>query len=269
LETASPVRQPWCDLVWGPSAAAQAAAAGDIIAIVDTLSFSTATAAAAAAGGLIYPCRSYDDAVAMAARVKASPAVRRSDVPARGRFSLSPLTYRGLQPGERVVLPSVNGGVCTRAAVSGGHIVLGALVNAAAVAAAVGELRRGKPTCGVTMVACGEREEGAPDLPIRFAVEDMLGAGAIIAGLDCHKSPSARAAEAAFIHLRDHLEWALGESVSGRELIAQGFGGDVHFAAQLNEIEAAPILRGDHYELFRPSGPAGIGDRERAREGRS
>src|SRR3712207_5860952 len=107
-------QQPYrCRLYWAPRGAHQAAAAGDLLVVVDTLSFSSAVATAVQHGGIVYPCSPAEDVAALARRVGGVAAVGRRDVPARGRFSLSPLTFVDLVPGTRVVLASPNGGLCS------------------------------------------------------------------------------------------------------------------------------------------------------------
>ena len=87
-----------CRLDWGRRGTRQAAERRDILIIVDTLSFSTAVATAVQQGGLIYPSSFEEDPVALARRVGAEVAVNRKEVPEKGRFSLSPLTYLELTP---------------------------------------------------------------------------------------------------------------------------------------------------------------------------
>src|SRR3954468_4639596 len=79
-----------CRLEWGRHGTRQAAARGDVLVVVDTLSFSTAAVTAIAHGGLLYPCAPDDDAAELARRVSAEVAVGRREAPTRGRFSLSP-----------------------------------------------------------------------------------------------------------------------------------------------------------------------------------
>lgn len=243
-----------CTLAWGPAGATAAAGRGEIVVIVDTLSFGTAVATAVTYGAHVYPCASHDDAPMMAACVDAQTAVRRSEVPSHGRFSLSPLTYLGISPGTRVVLPAVNGGACTLAA-SAAHVVLAAgLVNATATAEALAHLMREYPQRGVTIVASGEQESGATGPLLRFAAEDLIGAGAIIAGLECEKAPEAQAAEGTFLHLRQRLEDALLGSISGRELCDIGFRDDVCFAAQLDAYPAVALLGDGCFSQWRQPG---------------
>lgn len=240
-----------CTLEWGRRGAALAAARGDALAIVDTLSFSTAVATAIDRGALIFPCAKEDDARALARRVGGEAAVHRTEVPAAGRFSLSPLTFLGAVPGTRVVLASDNGAVCCRLAREAACVFVGALVNAAAVATALLEAAESNGRA-VAIVACGERwpephEEGS----LRPAVEDYLGAGAILASLPLAKSPEARVCEAAFRGARADIEAIVWDCASGRELRALGFGEDARVAARLDTLGSAPVVRGERIEAWR------------------
>jgi hypothetical protein len=73
----------------------------------------------------------------------------------------------------------------------------------------------------IAVVAAGATQ---PDGTLRFAVEDLLGAGAVIdaiaeVGID-HQSPEAAAAAAAYIGLRNATRHLVNASVSARELRA-------------------------------------------------
>ncbi len=161
-----------CRFGWGQRAVGEAAARGDVVVIVDVLSFSTAVATAAQHDAFVYPCAEREDAAALAARIGGEVTLHREDVPARGRFSLSPLTFASAPAGARVVLPSPNGATCTRLARNAPHVFAGALVNARAVGCAVHELLDGNER-GATVVACGERwRTPSADGPLRFALED-------------------------------------------------------------------------------------------------
>ena len=94
------------NLDWGRRGALRAADRGDIVVIVDVLSFSTSVSVAVSRGALVYPCHIENDAEATARRIGAVAAVSRKAVPARGRYSLSPLTYLDIESGEKVVSPS-------------------------------------------------------------------------------------------------------------------------------------------------------------------
>ena len=147
-----------------------------------------------------------------------------------------------MEPGRVVALGSPNGAVCSRAAASGGRLYVASLVNASAVARAVSaEMERTGAT--VTVIACGERwwtpfqDEG-----MRVAIEDYLGAGAVLAGLDRELSPEAVVCRAAFMQLRGDLSRIIADCGSGRELREKGFLHDVVHASRLDCYDTAPVL---------------------------
>ena len=247
-----------CRLEWGRRGARAAAARGDVLVVVDVLSFSSAVATAVARGGVVYPCAWEDDPAAFGARVGAEVAVPRGDVPAKGRFSLSPPTFDAIEPGTLVVLASPNGATCSRYGREVPQLFVGALVNARAVADAVAEvLRRGN--LSVTVLACGERwKTPSEDGDLRFAIEDLLGAGAILSYLPPHleRSPEALVCEAAFRGSEGALDRLLAECGSGRELHAAGYPQDVAHSARLNAYDAVPSMHGERIEQYRPPAPA-------------
>ncbi len=216
-----------------------------MLVIVDTLSFSTAIATAVHHGGLIYPCPEGENPVKLARSIGGEAAVARADVPKKGRFSLSPQTFVRLESGTRIVLCSPNGATCSHCSRQASHLFVGALVNAKAVAAAVSRLlNETNVSVGVTVIACGERETTLPaHSPIRFAAEDYLGAGAILSYLGFEKTPEARVCQSAFVDSKKDLRDMLWECESGKELRAEGFGGDIEFAAQLNLYDSVPEMR--------------------------
>jgi 2-phosphosulfolactate phosphatase len=116
-------------------------------------------------------------------------------------------------------------------------IISGGIANAAAVADWViaKQAERGD-RFRVAVIAAGEpREDGS----LRFAVEDLLGAGAVIdaltaVGID-HNSPEAAAASAAYEGLRRAVKHLVGASVSAREL------GGVH--SDFTPSSEVPVLR--------------------------
>ena len=239
-----------CRLDWGRHGARAAAERQDILVIVDTLSFSTAVVTAVQRGGLVYPCAEDEQPGALAQRIGGEVAVRRKDVPAKGRFSLSPLTYLHLASGTRIVLASPNGATCSRHARTVPFLFVGALVNAEAVATVVSHLLDTTDHC-VTIIACGERwHPPSADGALRVALEDYLGAGAILASLRHEQSPEVRVCAGAFTHSRRDIAALLWECGSGRELRGMGFPEDVRHAAQLNSYDAVPVMRSEHLERY-------------------
>ena len=100
----------------------------------------------------------------------------------------------------------------------------------------------------MTVIACGERElSGMLPGDLRVAIEDYLGAGAILSALPFSASPEARVCTNAFLGTRESLPQILYESVSGRELRALGFGSDVEFASRLDSHACVPVLNDGHF----------------------
>ncbi|MEQ8992988.1 MAG: 2-phosphosulfolactate phosphatase [Pseudomonadales bacterium] len=155
------------------------------------------------------------------------------------KFSLSPGSLMHAVPGDRVVLPSPNGSAISHEAVGFGDVVAGCLRNARAVAKFIAS--RGYP---VAIVVAGERWS---DGSLRPAIEDVLGAGAIVSMLDSTCSPEARGAAAAFENMRGNLLGALRGSSSGRELVGRGFDSDVTIAAELDATETVPLLADGYF----------------------
>lgn len=219
-----------CD--WGVNALGQARRDA-VVVVVDVFSFSTAVTVACARGASILPCawnRDRAAALAEAEGERLAPKDRSS------AFSLSPAALRNVPPEARMVLPSRNGSTIAAAAREAGYstIVAACLRNAAAVAWWVGE----RPAA---VIAGGERW---PDDTIRFAIEDWIAAGAVIARLPRARSIEAGAAAAAFERLRGSLTTALRDTISGRELIDAAWADDVDIAAELDSDPCVPVLEG-------------------------
>jgi 2-phosphosulfolactate phosphatase len=216
---------------WGERGVAALAPASAAVIIVDVLSFSTSVSVAVERGACVFPYRWNDQRAAdYAASVRAELAAPRG----AGRPSLSPASLRALPPGARLVLPSPNGGALSLAAGST-PVFAGCLRNARAVALAAQALG-----AKIAVIPAGER--WPDDQSLRPAVEDWLGAGAILSHLPGQRSPEAASAVAAFQAARPHLDDYLHQCPSGQELIARGFAGDVALAAELDVSAAAPLL---------------------------
>jgi 2-phosphosulfolactate phosphatase len=240
-----------CRLDWGWSGVRQATTRGDIVVIVDTLSFSTTAVTAVQHGGIIYPCSSQEQAARVAQQVGGELAVMRKEVPARGRFSLSPRTYLALEPGCKIAISSPNGATCCGYGTQAPALFVGTLINARAVATALSQQLEREPDLNATVIACGERRRfPTEDGPLRFAIEDYLGAGAILSYLNYETAPEASVCRGAFLQASGDIEAHLWECVSGRELRTIGFEEDVRHAARLNAYETVPILQRDHLIPF-------------------
>lgn len=230
-------------LDWGPSGAAALVAdarPGDVAVVVDVLSFTTTLSVALDHGVLVLPYpEAGADAASYAAERDAVLATGRREGLGSGSVSLSPVSFDGVSEVERVVLPSPNGSAISLGLAGAGVTVVGAcLRNAPAVGGWLRD-RAGR----VCLVAAGERW---PDGSLRPAVEDLWGAGAVLAALGTEgASPEALAAVAAFEAVREHLPEALADCASGLELLTAGFAADVAVAAAYDVSRAVPVLDGD------------------------
>jgi len=213
----------------------------DVVVVVDVLRFTTAVDAGVSSGASIFPYRWNDEsATAFADDVGAILAGGGDQTGP----SLSPSSLQHLTAGTAVVLPSPNGSTCAvRAHELGADVVAGCLRNAASIAAWI----QAREPASITVVACGERW---PDGSLRPALEDHLGAGAILAALgearsmSMSMSPEAVAAAALWTATSD--AGAVADSVarcaSGRQLAQRGRHDDVAFATDLASSAAVPLL---------------------------
>jgi 2-phosphosulfolactate phosphatase len=216
------VRQPSITVAWGLNGL-RSARDRSVCVIVDVLSFSSAVVAGCSNGGIIFPYRWRDErARQFAVSVGAELAVQRQDGRHSEDFgvppSLSPVSLAELPTGYRLVLPSPNGSALATES-QADFVVAGCLRNASAVARWLNRQAQ-----DVAVVAAGERW---PDGSLRVALEDMLGAGAIVAGWHGKKCVEASAAEATFHRFSSDLQTTLLSTASGRELTERGFAADV------------------------------------------
>jgi 2-phosphosulfolactate phosphatase len=212
-----------CRCEWG-SAAVEALAPADVTIVVDVFSFTTCVDVAVSRGASIFPYAWNDASAADFARAqRAELAGKRRRI----RYSLAPESYLDAPEGLRCVLPSPNGAEITLAAARTPSVVLaGALRNARAAAEAATRL-------GSTfnVIPAGERW---PDGSLRPALEDLLGAGAILRWLPGSRSPEAESAVALFEHHQHRLIEVLDRCASGRELAGRGHQNDKMIAGQLD-----------------------------------
>jgi 2-phosphosulfolactate phosphatase len=226
-------------LAWAVEGGALLALVCPVLVVVDILRFTTAVDVAVTHGAQVVPARwpagegpgrTGGDPVP-----GFEPAAELNPRPAG--YSLSPASLLGVPAGTRVELASPNGATVSLAVAAAGAVVLaGCLRNASAVAAAARGL--GGP---VGVVAAGERR---PDGSLRPAVEDLIGAGAILHALGGDPSPEARAAVAAFLDAAPDLPAALATCASGLELAARGLAADLRLAAEHDVSRAVPRLSG-------------------------
>ena len=214
-----------------------------VVVIVDVLSFSTCVDVATKAGATVLPFRYKDEAAQAYAKSRnALLAEPRS----HNSFSLSPSTLKDIPEETRLVLPSPNGSSLTFAVKNRkASVAIGCVRNCSAVASWADE--RGGP---VAVIPAGELW---PDGAVRPALEDWIGAGAIIRHLSGTRSPEARAAVHAFEGVLD-LKRTFLECSSGVELANRGYANDIELAAEVDVSNNVPVLRND--EIIGTRSPA-------------
>jgi 2-phosphosulfolactate phosphatase len=201
-----------------------ALAPADVTIVVDVFSFTTCVDVATSRGAAIIPY-AWNDATAVefAKSHSAELAGKRRQT----KYSLAPESYLEVPAGFRCVLPSPNGAQITLAAARTSPALLaGSLRNAKAVADAAARLGQ-----TFNLIPAGERW---PDGSLRPALEDWLGAGAILRSLPGRRSPEAESAVALFERHREQLIEILDECASGRELRERGHTRDKFIAGQLD-----------------------------------
>lgn len=221
---------------WGLHGAEVLAPLCDAIVVVDVLSFTTAVSVAVNRGGVVFPYRWKDDShIAFAEKMGAILAGPRGS----DSYSLSPLSLNSVKSGERIVLPSPNGSTISLAT-GDTPTYAGCLRNARVVAqAAMGHGSK------VGVVPCGERWQA--DATLRPALEDIIGAEAIVAELTGSRSPEACAALWAFEGASGSLRRTIEGCSSGRELIERGHAEDVAIACELGADRLVPWLVNGFY----------------------
>lgn len=222
---------------WGMAGISHLLPVTDVVIIVDVLSFSTCVAVAVGNGALVYPYRWKDAAAAAYAESRGAVLASWERTQTTG-YSLAPSSLVNIPAATRLVLPSPNGATLSLAT---GDLptLAGCLRNAAAVACKAQQIGQ-----RVTVIPAGERW---PDGSLRPALEDLLGAGAIIHALQGSRSPEAMAAEHAFLQARLDLQFQIEHCSSGKQLIEHGFAEDVVLAAALNHSDRAPLLKDGAY----------------------
>jgi 2-phosphosulfolactate phosphatase len=244
--------EPWPDssvhVTWGPTGAQLAAERGDVVVVVDVLSFSTTLSIAVARE---FTCLVYRGAeieqfggpARAAIRLGARPLGSRAKA-APGQPSLSPASLLSAEPGQRVVITSLNGASVVAAAAPAPALLVGSLRNAAACARAAAQLLGTTMAGRITVVACGEqwRSIAPGSAGIRPCAEDWIGTGAICAGLaELGYSLSAEARLAAAAWSTPVALEELADCVSARELRSAGYAEDVELALQVDTDEKVPV----------------------------
>ncbi|GAA1231428.1 hypothetical protein GCM10009676_13010 [Prauserella halophila] len=198
-------------LDWGACGLAALGGHCAVLVIVDVLSFSTRVDLSLAAGTTVRPVR---------------------------------WTGPGSAPADSAEpLQSPNGATLTiDAATTGAHVLTACLRNADAVAEHAADLAAGGP---IGVLAAGEQwgvaAGAAPgsEGPLRPCLEDQLGAGAVVAGLQSYGAVSPEAVVAAQAFAVADTPATVGGSASGRELTAHG---DRELLERAVEVGVSPCV---------------------------
>lgn len=228
---------------WGRTGGLTIAEGADVAVVVDVLSFTTSLDVAVGRGTVVLPYPSaLGDAAEVAAQTGAVLAgTRRGAGPDEPTLSSARLLEVDLP--SRLLLPSPNGATIAHALRGVATTVVGAsLRNAPAVAAWLAREHDAEDTV-VAFVAAGERW---PDGSLRPALEDLWGAGAVLAELEDYDwpglSPEAASAADAYRLVQGREASHLRACASGRELAAGGWDADVEVAAQVGVSAVVPVL---------------------------
>jgi 2-phosphosulfolactate phosphatase len=246
---------------WFSKGVLDAAKAKDLIIVVDTLRCSSTIATALELGvSAIYPVSSVKEAFKLKETGKyankyGNPLLMGEveSIKVKG-FDLgnspSELLLRSDLKGRSVLLRTSAGSqaLIALSKVSKGankiKAIISCILNAHAVAKFVSKLAL-KEKKDISMVCCGFQAR-------EFALEDFLGAGAIISQIHkrgLEKSDEAIIASLAFENLANSLSKVLSETKSGRRLKETGQSKDIDFCSQLNKFNGVPIFDGKAISL--------------------
>jgi 2-phosphosulfolactate phosphatase len=223
-------------LEWGLPGIEQLTPVSDVIIIVDVLSYSTCVDIALNNGAVIYPYKYKDDSAIQYAKLLGAE-LGGFDRNSKS-YTLSPLSLKKIPSGTKLVLPSPNGSTLS---LGTGSIptICGGLRNAKAVAEYA--MSMGK---NISVIPAGEKwqEQFLSGGSIRFAIEGLIGAGAIISYLKGSLSPESKSALAVFESVKENLLEEIKNCCSGKELIERGFEEDVNLACEINVSDCVPVM---------------------------
>lgn len=221
---------------WGEKGVQQLAPISDAVIIIDVMSFSTCVTIATSLGAVVYPYGWKDmSSVKFAGSIDAKLAGSRK----KAGYSLSPVSLMGIQEGTRLVLPSPNGSTLSLATGTT-PTYAGCLRNSRTVARAA--MNHG---ANIAVIPAGERWK--KDGSLRPAIEDLIGAGAVIRYLEGSLSPEAKVALSVYKSIEDNLLEFLRHCSSGKELVEKEFEEDIRLISQKDVDDIAPFLANGAY----------------------
>ena len=238
---------PIVKLIWDGNGLNDAIKHNNIIIIVDVLRFSSTAITAVNNGTTIIPSYTLSHAKTLSKKNGAM-------VSALSKYSLSPASFLKVPRNSEIILVSTNGARYSRLSSNAQLVLVGALLNAGAVAKHAYAISKqfGRD---IAIVAAGEKklvkkmgrnafEESFADDKNKdwFCLEDFLGAGAIISGIAMEKTDEALYAQATFQKYKNKLLSIIRSAVSGRYLIDLKKENDIEFCSQLNKYTIVPQM---------------------------
>lgn len=239
-ERAEPRSARTVDVLLAPPFTPEAVRGAHVVA-VDVLRATTTIAFALANGAAgVIPVLTPEDAIELGRRLgrdRVRLCGERDSVLIAG-FDLdnSPASYtRDAVEGKTLVFTTTNGTRALRVASSTASVRAAALVNRAAVADALAAER------GPIVVLCA-------GVHGRFAMEDAIGAGALVDAVlardpHCDLTDGARAAALLYRSIAARLPDAIASAEHAQALAALGFTGDLTTCAALDVLQVVPVLR--------------------------
>ncbi len=230
------------------------ACAGGIAVVIDVLRASTTIITALAHGAAgVRPVLTVEEALAEAAAGDVMLGGERGGRQIDGfDFGNSPLEYgRDRVGGRSVVITTTNGTAALHASAGAAEVLIGAIVNRSAVAAAAHTLAIKHGGCDIHLVCAGT--DGA------VTEEDLLAAGAILDAAVRHDGCTEdafdetglqalglfRATVAARPAATDAIAHAFTSSIGGRNLIEIGMEADLPASAAIDSYSVVPRLGSD------------------------
>ncbi|MGJ9412850.1 2-phosphosulfolactate phosphatase [Aeromicrobium sp. CF4.19] len=227
---------------WGRTGGLVVGERADVAVVVDVLTFTTTLTLAVERGTVVVPHpQDEPDLAAVAAQQGAVLAGDRGS--GTDQPTVAPSSIVASDPVDRLLLPTRDGaGLCADLQSVATTVVAAGLRNAAAVASWIAREHDPQEAVVAVVAAGGRWADGS----LRPALEDLWGAGAVLAALEDHEWPglSPEAAQAADAYRlvagreREHLL----ACASGQELAVAGHAGDVDLAAAVGASRVVPLL---------------------------
>lgn len=230
------------DVFFGPTGVPSSEWQGRLVVVIDVLRASTTVVTALANGArAVIPFEGADEAVSRA------KAFERGEVILAGERRMARISGfdLGNSPGEftrevvegRTILFTTSNGTAALTAVQGAtEVLMGAFVNASAIAALIRHAARN----GVDVALLCAGSERA------FALEDAVCAGRLLRAAsrrlgDAHWNDAARASLALERRYARDVEGVFRDAVHGRALVEAGFGDDLARCAAVDALPVVPV----------------------------